>query len=64
MIETQLFDLSIWATLYLWVAFAFVAGFIAKSKKRDPLLYFIVSLVFSPIVAIPLIIGLTDRRQA
>lgn len=52
------------ATLYFWLAYAFVAAFIAKSKRRDPLLYFLVSLLFSPIIALPLIIGLTDKRDA
>lgn len=49
--------------LYLWVAYAFVSGFIAKSKDRDFLLYFWCSIIFSPLIAVPLIIGLTDARK-
>jgi hypothetical protein len=50
--------------LYLWAALAFVSGFIARSKKRDPGLYFLITLIASPLVGLPLIIGLTDRRSA
>jgi hypothetical protein len=49
--------------LYLWVMWAFVSAFIAVSKGRDALLYFIITLVASPLVGLPLIIGLTDARK-
>lgn len=49
--------------LYLWVAYAFVCAFIAISKKRDGLLYFVISLIGSPLVGLPLVLGLTDRRK-
>jgi biotin transporter BioY len=63
MAEDHLFSALSFGAVYLWIAYAFVAGFIARSKRRDPLLYFVASLVLSPLVAIPLVIGLTDRRQ-
>lgn len=49
--------------LYLWAAYAFVSGFIAVSKGRDFLLYFVFTLLTSPLVGVPLVIGLSDARK-
>jgi hypothetical protein len=61
MIETG--QASAIALLYFWVMWSLVSGFIAVSKGRDGLLYFVISLVMSPLIGLPLIIGLTDRSK-
>jgi hypothetical protein len=41
-----------------WIVFCFVAGIVAASRDRNPVGWFFVALVFSPLVAIVLLLCL------
>jgi hypothetical protein len=49
-------------TIAIWIVTSFIVSMIAQRRGRNALLWFFVSLVFSPVLALPLILILPSKK--